>query len=466
MALDEDLEFKSSLESKGYTFVKRGHIGQIWCSPNRMAVKIIDPYLAENKKYDFEASVPLYEQMVNGRIRHQNIVEIYGINNDQNVTKYDHLVMEFVDGSDIEEIVGWKYNKSGEYLSAEESITIALQILDGLKYLHENGIPHGDLHSGNIIITKAGKVKITDIGGPNMTVSKAGYASPEQWDGEMGDKLSDFYTLGRVLQKMLTNRLSTKKVKDINPSIPQNLEDLILKLTKEDKRERYQSADEVIKDLRKVDYGLKGFRYLGEGLLGPSYLSPQGEVVKVLGSDPQLVETLSSLRKVNHPNILKYIEKNPIINEFNLQREYVEGKSIEDLIKEKGKFAPRETLDIIKPVAEGLDYAEMEHDLVHGNVKPSNIIIGRMGTKVVDFLSPALVQEAGSNGRFREQERQYFHPAVLNGEMPTHQTDIYSMGAIAFRMISGEPYRPGKRLNLAARGDKEFEELILRALII
>ncbi len=98
MALDEDLEFKSSLESKGYTFVKRGHIGQIWRSPAGMAVKIIDPYLAENKKYNFEDSIPLYEEMIAGGIQHQNIVDVYGINNDPNVIKYNHLVMEFVDG--------------------------------------------------------------------------------------------------------------------------------------------------------------------------------------------------------------------------------------------------------------------------------------------------------------------------------------------------------------------------------
>src|SRR3989338_2178492 len=94
MALDEDLEFKETLEGKGYSFIKNGHIGQIWRTPENKAVKIIDAYLAKNKRYDFKKAIPFYESMIRERIVHQNLVEIYGVNDDANVAGYDHLSMK------------------------------------------------------------------------------------------------------------------------------------------------------------------------------------------------------------------------------------------------------------------------------------------------------------------------------------------------------------------------------------
>lgn len=474
MALDEDLEFKETLEGKGYSFIKNGHIGQIWRTPENKAVKIIDAYLAKNKRYDFKKAIPFYESMIRERIVHQNLVEIYGVNDDANVAGYDHLSMEFITGMDLKEIVNDNI-KEGKFFSIEDSVGISLQILSGLKYLHECEIPHKDLHGGNILLTKENTVKITDIGGPDATVTKAAYASPEQLYRHVEiDHRTDFYSFGVVLHEMLTNELEIENMTTSNTRIPLELENLILKLTKRDKRERHQSADEVIRDLKKVDYGLKGFQVLGDGLLGPSYLSPEKNVVKVLDaadiSDRELVVWMSSgLNEEiqNHPKIVGYRYSNPKIDETHLQRRYIEGKSLEETIKTRGKFKGEETAIIMRDVMDGLAYAEGKYDLVHGNVKPSNIIIGKDGKlKVVDFLPPVLVQESAKNGRPREQERQYFHPAVLNGEEPTHKTDIYSIGAIAFRMISGEPYRPGKRLNLTARGDKELEELITDALML
>jgi len=278
---------------------------------------------------------------------------------------------------------------------------------------------------------------------------------------------------------MLTNRFilnEDETLHEINSDIPLELEEIIKKAERINVRNRYQSADEVIRDLRKVDYGLRGFQVLGDGLLGPSYLSPERTVVKVINGKVSdvLNDALRPLEFIgleapnisSHPNISGYMKSHPLIEEAHVQREYVNGTNLEESIRERGKFKGEETARIMRDVLNGLVFVEKD-DIVHGNVKPSNIIIGNDGkAKVVDFLPTVLVQEAAKNGSLREQERQYFHPAVLSGEEPTHKTDLYSMGAIAFRMISGEPYRPGKSLNLTAKGDKELEGLITDALML
>ncbi|ANE47483.1 serine/threonine protein kinase [Paenibacillus swuensis] len=202
-------------------------------------------------------------------LSHPNVVSIYDVGQEDEI---HYIVMEYIDGHNLNEII-----QERAPLQAEESVRVASQICDALEHAHQNHIIHRDIKPHNILIGKNGRVKVTDFGiaraVTSSTITQTGsvigsvhYFSPEHAKGVVTGEKSDLYSLGIVLYQMLTARLpflgespisvalkhlqeQLEEPRRVNPSIPQSVENVILKAMRKNPEERYQSATEMLKDL-------------------------------------------------------------------------------------------------------------------------------------------------------------------------------------------------------------------------
>lgn len=202
-------------------------------------------------------------------LSHPNIVSIYDVGQ---VEDTYYIVMEYIDGANLNEII-----RDRAPLQPDEAVRIASQICDALEHAHHNQIIHRDIKPHNILIGNNGRVKVTDFGiaraVTSSTITQTGsvvgsvhYFSPEHAKGVATGEKSDIYSLGIVLYQMLTGRLPFlgespisvalkhlqepfEAPRDVNPYIPQSVENIILKAMRKNPLERYQSATDMLKDL-------------------------------------------------------------------------------------------------------------------------------------------------------------------------------------------------------------------------
>ncbi|WP_238882546.1 Stk1 family PASTA domain-containing Ser/Thr kinase [Clostridium sp. YIM B02551] len=186
-----------------------------------------------------------------------------------------YIVMEYVKGSTLKEFIRDKGR-----LPYDLSINIAIQVAKALDCAHKNNIIHRDIKPQNILVTEDGTIKVTDFGIAKSTnsstiintsniIGSAHYFSPEQAKGNYIDSRTDLYSLGVVIYEMVTGRLpfdadspvsvALKHIqedvvppKNINSTIPESLNKLILKAMEKAQIKRYQSAKELIGDLEKI----------------------------------------------------------------------------------------------------------------------------------------------------------------------------------------------------------------------
>ena len=234
-----------------------------------VAVKILrDEFTTDEefiKRFNIEAQAA-------ASLTHPNIVSVYDVGNEGNLY---YIVMELVKGKTLKEIIvedgtlGWKW-----------SVKVAMQIASALEKAHRNNIVHRDIKPHNIIITEEGVAKVTDFGiakaVSNSTITAFGttigsvhYFSPEHARGGVTDAKSDLYSLGVVMYEMVTGKVpfdsdtpvsvALKHMQEepiapieINPSLPQSVNDIIMKAMKKDKDQRYASATEMLKDLEQA----------------------------------------------------------------------------------------------------------------------------------------------------------------------------------------------------------------------
>ena len=234
-----------------------------------VAVKILKDEFAAD-----EQSVKSFinESKTVAMLSHPNIVNIYDVSVRENI-KY--IVMEYVEGITLK-----NYMEHREVLNLREIISYTTQILRALDHAHAKGVVHRDIKPQNIMLLKSGVIKVMDFGiakRPNTeTITMAGkaigtvyYISPEQVTGGDIDSRSDIYSLGAMMYEMATGQLpftadtpvsvALMQVNDdptppreINPHIPQGLEQIILRAMEKNPDERYQSAEEMLSQLLKL----------------------------------------------------------------------------------------------------------------------------------------------------------------------------------------------------------------------
>lgn len=260
-----------------------------------VAVKILrDEFTTDDefiKRFEVEAQSA-------ARLTHPNIVSIYDVGVDGNLY---YIVMELIQGKTLKEIIV----KEKGPLPWKWSINVSIQIASALEMAHRNNIIHRDIKPHNIIITEDGVAKVTDFGiakaVSNSTITAFGttigsvhYFSPEHARGGFTDAKSDLYSLGVVIYEMVTGRVpfdadtpvsvALKHMQEepvepieLNPNLPIAVNKIIMRALQKDTTLRYQTASEMLVDLKK------------------SLKDPEGDFVEELEYDPtartQVIDT-------------------------------------------------------------------------------------------------------------------------------------------------------------------------------
>lgn len=270
-----------------------------------VAVKILrDEFTTDEefiKRFEVEAQSA-------ARLSNANIVSIYDVGSEGNLY---YIVMELIQGKTLKEII---VEEKGP-LPWKWSVNVAIQIASALEMAHKNNIIHRDIKPHNIIITEDGIAKVTDFGiakaVSNSTITAFGttigsvhYFSPEHARGGFTDAKSDLYSLGVVMYEMVTGRVpfdadtpvsvALKHMQEepeepiqINPNIPTSINKIIMKALQKDTTLRYQTATEMLTDLKQA---LK---------------NPDGDFVEELEYDPT-----ARTQKINMNEIEDEIKNN------------------------------------------------------------------------------------------------------------------------------------------------------------
>lgn len=231
-----------------------------------VAVKVLKQEFSENTNFVSKFRV---EAQAAAGLMHPNIVNVYDVGEEDGIY---YIVMELVEGITLK-----NYIEKKSRLSIKEAISIAIQVSMGIEAAHNNHIIHRDIKPQNIIISKDGKVKVTDFGIAKAATSNTitsnvmgsvHYTSPEQARGGFSDEKSDIYSLGCTMFEMLTGHvpfdgettvaIAIKHIQEEMPSpreyvseIPLCVEKIIFKCTQKSPDRRYQSMGELIVDLKK-----------------------------------------------------------------------------------------------------------------------------------------------------------------------------------------------------------------------
>ncbi len=234
-----------------------------------VAVKVLKQEFSENANFVSKFRV---EAQAAAGLMHPNIVNVYDVGEEAGDIYY--IVMELVEGITLK-----SYIEKKARLSYKEALSIAIQIAMGIEAAHNNNIIHRDIKPQNIIISKEGKVKVTDFGIAKAATSNTvtsnvmgsvHYTSPEQARGGYSDEKSDIYSLGITMFEMLTGRvpfngettvaIAIKHIQEAMPSpcqfvseIPLGIEKIVMKCCNKSIDRRYQSMAALIVDLK---YGL------------------------------------------------------------------------------------------------------------------------------------------------------------------------------------------------------------------
>ena len=239
----------------------------------KVALKLINPEIAadENTIERFRNELKLAR-----KISHRNVCRMYDLSKEE---RTHFITMEYVSGEDLKSSL----RRVGP-LSAGKAIFIARQVCEGLTEAHRLGVVHRDLKPQNIMIDREGNARIMDFGiarslkakgitDAGVMIGTPEYMSVEQVEGKKVDQRSDIYSLGVILYEMVTGRVPfegdtplTIAVKHkseappdprkINAQIPEDLSRVILRCMEKDRKDRYQSAEQLLAELSNIEKGI------------------------------------------------------------------------------------------------------------------------------------------------------------------------------------------------------------------
>lgn len=263
----------ANARSKRYELLEeigRGGMGVVYKAKDTVldrdvAMKVLPPDL---KHYPKVVESFSREAKALAALKHSNIITVYDAG-EENGEYY--FVMEYVDGMDLKDFIV----KRG-MLPLKNALRIIWDVCQALNYAHGKNIIHRDIKTSNVMLGRDKRIMLMDFGlAKVMDEAKAArtaisgtpfYMSPEQTIGEGVDHRSDLYSLGIMAYELFTGTVpfktgdiqyhhmhtQPKTLREVKPDLPQEIEDIVMKLIQKDKEKRYQSAAELLEDLKKI----------------------------------------------------------------------------------------------------------------------------------------------------------------------------------------------------------------------
>ncbi len=281
-----------------------------------VAIKFLKPEYCEDKSFVQKFQI---EAQSAAALLHPNVVSVYDVNEYEGTY---YIVMEYVDGITLKQYI----DRNGA-LPMKEATSIAIQVGQGIEAAHAAGIIHRDIKPQNVLISREGKIKVTDFGIARTTTANTisqdvlgsvHYISPEQARGGQVDARSDIYSFGIVYYEMVTGELpfdgdstvsialkhiqeSVPLVGDIVPNVPMSVEKIIEKCTQKKPERRYQRMTSLINDMK------------------TSLISPNEDFV---GLEPEMQDNATVLMSAADAEFLRQESGRPIRGSHMREDEY------------------------------------------------------------------------------------------------------------------------------------------------
>ncbi|MBR3289471.1 MAG: Stk1 family PASTA domain-containing Ser/Thr kinase, partial [Clostridia bacterium] len=262
--LDGRYEIKELIGVGGMAYV---YLAYDTIDAREVAVKILKEEYLANEEFTRRFK---NESKAIAILSHPNIVKVLDVSFGERI---QYIVMEYIDGITLKEYI------ERQSVTWKEAVHFTVQILRALQHAHDKGIVHRDIKPQNIMLLADGTIKVTDFGIARFSrnamrtglgdkaIGSVHYISPEQARGAFTDEKADIYSVGVMLYEMLTGQLpfeadnavsvaimqlqsQPQKPSEINPDIPEGLEEITLKAMQKEPSKRYQSAAEMLQDIQ------------------------------------------------------------------------------------------------------------------------------------------------------------------------------------------------------------------------
>ena len=463
-----------------------------------VALKVIRPEYANHPETirRFKQELILARQ-----VTHRNVIRIFDLGIAENLK---FITMDFVEGRDLSKVL----SERGKFPVAE-ACEMVRQICSGLEAAHAEGVVHRDLKPQNIMIDAQGRVFLMDFGlarstelvGMTRTGALIGtptYMSPEQARGERADVRTDIFAFGVIFYELLTGKRPYKdepmmatlvrRTKElatppnqVDPSVPQSVSDIVMKCLQIKSDLRYQSAEEILRDLNLIlpsqssasqsVSGLGGTqafspgsffgpRYrieslLGEGGMGKVYKAQDGELRRTvalklvrpeLANDPNSMDRLKQeillASRVSHKHILRIHDLGDVGGLKFISMAYVDGKDLHQIISAGGMLPIPRAVRITRQLCLALEAAHSE-GVIHRDLKPQNVLVDQEDQVYVsDFGLAKSLEVHTSNimtlaGEVSGTPR-YMSPEQVESGPVDHRSDIYALGLILYEMVTAD----------------------------
>jgi serine/threonine protein kinase len=444
-----------------------------------VALKLIRPSSNDNpdhrRRFELEARVV-------SALNHPNIVAIYDVGF-HNGSPY--IVAELLEGQTL------RKRLTEGALPVRLAVDYSSQIVQGLIAAHDRQITHRDLKPENLFLTNEGQIKILDFGLAKLqpesersveeltTATRAGvlvgtpsYMSPEQVRCQKVDHRSDLFSLGAILYEMLSGRRAFKgetkldtmiavaakepaKIDLEQAGIPWPLQEIVRRCLKKERENRFQSARDLAAALdtapsasERVIGQYRILEKIGAGAMGEAFRARDerlGRDVALKLFRPASNGNRDHLRRfelearavaaMNHPNVVAIHDMGFDNGALYIVCELLEGQTLRERLTE-GALPVRLTVDYSSQIVQGLIAAHRRH-IIHRDLRPENLLLTFGRVKIFFGAARLQFEPAEYERSVEELTPSYMSPEQMRGKKVDQRSDIFSVGAILYEMLTG-----------------------------